>query len=323
MIRPFDWRDVALLHRVHRHGICMYARMGCTSGPNALMSALREMLSMGRRACTVVYRPDAMNEQAAVGQLCHGANDQHARLAFIGPAEVLSHPNAVHLIDALVETAGARGAHHLLAEVPEDSHAFEALRHASFAIYARQRIWRLDSHPPTSRMQHSGVWRSMSDGDTAAVQALYHSLVPPLVQQIEPPPSRDRGGLLHWDQDELNAYLQIQRGPLGTWVQPFFRPSVDNAEAPLSSLLRQFRIDRHRPLYLCVRSYHGSLNGLLERLGFKAWQDQAVMVKHLVAKVRKPVLSPLRAIEGTRPEPTSPIMRTEDRRSGSRVSEGT
>jgi hypothetical protein len=323
MIRLFDWRDVALLRRVRKDGLCMYARMGCTRGPNALRNALREILPTGRRGCTMVYRPDAKDERAAVGQICHSGDQHHARIAFIGPEEVLGRPNGVHLLDALVEAAGMRGAHQLLAEVNEDSHAFESLREASFAIYARQRIWRLIRVPSAAQNEHSGAWRRMRYGDSPAVQALYHSLVPPLVQQIEPPPSRDPECLVHWEQDALTAYLQIERGPLGTWVQPFFHPSVDSAEDLLSPVLRQFRIDRNRPLYLCVRSYHGWMNGMLDRLGFEDWQDQAVMVKHLVAKIRKPVLAPLRTLEGTRPEPTSPIMRTENRRSGNRVREST
>jgi hypothetical protein len=76
-------------------------------------------------------------------------------------------------------------------------------------------------------------------------------------------------------------------------------------------------------MYVSVRSYQGWMDGMLHRLGFEAWQDQAVMVKHLVAKVRKPVLKPLRALEGTRPEPTSPIMRINDKDPQKRVREST
>lgn len=323
MIRRFDWRDIALLRRVHRHGLCMHARMGCTRGPDALLNALREILPIKRRASTLVYRPKAQDELAAVGQLSYRAGEQHARLAFIGPVEVLNLPSGARLLDALVEAAGRRGAHHLLAEVNEDSRAFEALRLASFAIYARQRIWRWAGGLSAGQDLRAGGWRSMSDADTAAVQALYHSLVPPMVQQIEPQPSCDRGCLVHREEGELIGYLQLQRGPIGTWMQPFFHPSVKNVEDLLAPVLRQARIDRQRPLYLCVRSYQGWMNGLLERLEFEAWQDQAVLVKHLVAKVRTPALAPLRALEGTSPEPTAPIMRTEERKPRSRVREST
>jgi hypothetical protein len=275
------------------------------------------------RASTVVYRPSEQKDRAAIGQLHHNIRDHHARIAFIGPAEVLDRADGVHLLDALVETAGILGAHHLLAEVSEDSYAFEALRQAGFATYARQRIWRLAENPPADDEAKTGAWRSIRRTDYAAVLALYHNLVPPLVQQIEPPPSRGRDCLVHWGQEEVMGYLQLQHGPLGSWIQPFFHPSVENPEDLLKPVLRQVSNDRNRPLYISMRSYQGWMDGMLHRLGFDAWQDQAVMVKHLVATVRKPVLKPLRSLDGTRPEPTSPIVRVEDQRSRNRVREST
>jgi hypothetical protein len=323
MIRPVGWRDLGLLGRLHKQGVCLYARMGCTRGPDALLNALLEILPTGRRASTVVYRPEAKSDRAAIAQLYQESDSHSARVVFAAPADVLAHPEGVHLLDALVEAAGGRGAHHLLAEVPEDDLAFETLRQAGFAIYARQRIWRLASPPPVGEDLGLEAWRGMRSGDSAAVLAIYRDLVPPLVQQIEPSPACDRGCLVHWMEDALGAYLQIQRGPLGTWLQPFFHPSVDRAEALLAPVLRQLRVDRNHPLYLCVRSYQGWMNGMLERIGFEAWQDQAVMVKHLVAKVRKPVLARLRALDGTRPEPTSPIARTQNGAAVKRIRETT
>jgi hypothetical protein len=323
MIRTFDWRDVALMHRVSKRGLCLYARMSCTRGPNALLNALKEVLPMTGQASTVVYRSETKKGRAAIGQLHHNLGDHHARIAFIGPAEVLDGAEGIHLLDALVETAGIRGAHHLLAEVNEESYAFESLRQAGFAIYARQRIWRLAGGPRVGDKTETGAWRSLRKADYAAVLALYHNLVPPLVQQIEPPPSRGRDCRVHWGKDEVIGYMQLQHGPLGSWIQPFFHPSVEDPEDLLKPILKQVRDDRRSPLYVSVRSYQGWMDGMLHRLGFDSWQDQAVMVKHLVAQVRKPVLKPLRAMEGTRPEPTSPIVRVDDRRSSNRAREST
>lgn len=323
MIRTFDWRDVALLNKVSKRGLCMYARMGCTHGPNALFNALREVLPTGSRASTLVYRHRTQKDRAAAAQLHHRIGNHHARIAFIGPADVLERAEGLHLLDALIETAGIRGAHHLLAEVSEDSYAFEALRQTSFAIYARQRIWRLAGDSQVRQKTKIGAWRNIQTKDYAAVLALYHNLVPPLVQQIEPPPSRRRDCLVHWGQEEVIGYMQLQHGPLGSWVQPFFHPSVENPEDLLGPLLLKMHNDRKKPLYVSVRSYQGWMDGMLHRLGFDAWQDQAVMVKHLVAKVRKPVLAPLRALEGTRPEPSSPIVRIGGKGSRNRAREST
>jgi len=301
----------------------MYARMDCTRGPNLLLNALREVLPIGAQASTVVYRPSQKVDHAAVGQLHHSIGDQYARIAFVGPVDILDRPDGLHLLDALVETAGIRGAHHLLAEVDEDSYPFNTLRQASFAIYARQRIWRLSGELKARQETQVGAWRSIRRKDYPAVLALYHNLVPPLVQQIEPPPSRGRDCLVHWGQDEVIGYLQLQHGPLGSWIETFFHPSVENPQDLLEPVLRQVHNGRRRPLYMSVRSYQGWMDGMLIRMGFDVWQDQAVMVKHLVAKVRKPVLKPLRALEGTRPEPTSPIVRIHAKRSKNQAREST
>jgi hypothetical protein len=94
------------LHRVRKHGICLDAQMGFTRGPNTVWNALMEIVPTGRNACTLVYRPDAKHESAAIGQISHHAGDPHARVSFVGPARALSSPNSIHLLDALVEAVG-------------------------------------------------------------------------------------------------------------------------------------------------------------------------------------------------------------------------
>ncbi|MGD8814130.1 MAG: hypothetical protein PVI78_06595 [Anaerolineales bacterium] len=321
MIRPFDWRDLMLLHRVRKHGICLDAQMGFTRGPNTLWNALMEIVPTGRSVCTLVYRPEDKHERAAIGQISHRPDEPHARVAFIGPAGALSSDNSIHLLDALVEAAGVSGAHHLIAEVKEESRAFENLRRAGFSIFARQRIWRLNENLDEGGDAAKDTWRGIRDDDHPAVQMLYHSLVPPLVQQIEPPPSNQRGCLVHCRDGEMLGYLQVLSGPLGTWAQPFLHPAVEASEYLLRKAISQSLKDGTRPLSVCVRSYHGWMNAILERVGFDLWQDQAVMVKHLAATVRKPALARLRPLEGTRPEPTAPFVRIEDTKTGIRAHE--
>jgi hypothetical protein len=321
VIRPFDWRDLLLLHRVRKHGICLDAQMGFTRGSNTLWNALMEIVPTGRNVCTLVYRPHAKHESAAIGQIAHHPGDPHARVSFVGPARALSSPNSIYLLEALVEAAGVSGAHHLIAEVKEESRAFESLRLAGFSIYARQRIWRLNGDLQADTDRFVGAWRSIQESDHNAVQTLYHNIIPPLVQHIEPPPSHQRCCMVYWNQDELMGYMQVSTGPLGTWVQPLLHPAVEDTEALLMAAFRQTGMDGLVPLSVCVRSYHGWMNAILERIGFDTWQDQAVMVKHLAATVRKPALAHLRPLEGTRPEPTAPIVRIEESQPGNQVHE--
>ncbi len=321
MIRPFDWRDLLLLHRVRKQGICLDAQMGFTRGPNTLWNALMEIVPTGRNVCTLVYRPHAKHEGPMIGQISHHPGDPHARVSFVGPARAFSNPNNIYLLEALVEAAGVSGAHHLIAEVNEESQAFESLRHAGFSIFARQRIWRLNGDLHTDTDQFADAWRSIQESDHSAVHTLYHNLVPPLVQQIEPPPSHQRDCLVFCQQGELMGYIQVLSGPLGTWAQPFLHPAVDETEALLTAAFARAGLGGLVPLSVCVRSYHGWMNAILERIGFDTWQDQAVMVKHLAATVRKPALAHLRPLEGTRPEPTAPIVRIEESQTGNQVHE--
>jgi hypothetical protein len=309
--RPLDWRDIPLLHRIRDSGLCFDSELAYTSGPHALQNALFGVFNPGRSTLTVVGR---VENQALVGQILHDNSQPHARLAFIGPAEIVNDSACERLLEALAQTAGENGAHNLIAEVNEHSPAFECLREAGFAIYARQRIWRLNESGdataplPDHQPPRSPSWRPETSADETPIHFLYVNLVPGLVQQAEPPPHRTGRGMVYWSGGDLLGYLDIDRGPLGDWIQPYFHPAAEEPEALLGDYIARTNPRRRVPLYVCVRSYHGWLRTPLERLGFEVDSDQAVMVKRLAASVRRPALVPLPALEGTRPEPTAPFI---------------
>lgn len=312
--RPLDWRDLPLLHRIRDSGLCFDSQLAYTSGPHALLNALLGAFTLGRSTLTIVGR---VGRQALVGQILHDNSQPHARLAFIGPADAIASSACETLLEALAQTAGENGAHNLIAEVDEQSPAFECLREAGFAIYARQRIWRLNDPVSATMPQTDGprslpVWRAESGSDEAPIHFLYVNLVPALVQQVEPPPHRTGRGLVYWNGGDLLGYLDIDRGPLGDWVQPYFHPAAEEPEELLKEFMARANSRRRVPLYVCVRSYHGWLRTPLEKLGFEIDSDQAVMVKRLAASVRRPALAPLPALEGTRPEPTAPFIHMEE-----------
>ncbi len=307
MIRPFDWRDLGLLHRARDQGLCLDSQLAFTRGSNTLQTLLLDMITPGRSACTFVARPDENEDQEAIGQILHRAGESLARLSFIGPVDAIASPSSIRLLDALSHAAGERGAHHLIAEVDEQSPIFERIRRAGFAIYARQRIWRLEGNPDLEHLPKSKAWRSETDSDESSINHLYLNIVPALVQQVELPPRVDRGDFVHWNEGELLGYLDIERGSLGVWVDPYFHPAVENLDDLLVGFLASYTDNQKRPLYIPVRSYQGWIGHALERIGFEAYSDQALMVKRLAAAVRKPAISPLPAVEGTHPEPTTPF----------------
>ncbi|HJX40513.1 MAG TPA: hypothetical protein VJ345_03535, partial [Anaerolineales bacterium] len=188
MIRPFDWRDLALLYRVRDRGLCTDAELAFTRGVNALQHALLDVFTPGKTTITLVARPRRRDGDPAVGQCVLRNGLPNARLSFIGPSTALDQDNGAELLEALARASGEHGAHHLVAEVQESSPAFESLRLAGFAVYARQRIWSVDGSPDEFEAAVESPWRAETAEDELAAQGLYLNLVPGLVQQVEPPP---------------------------------------------------------------------------------------------------------------------------------------
>ncbi|GMR10125.1 MAG: hypothetical protein BMS9Abin28_0946 [Anaerolineae bacterium] len=307
MIRELDWRDLPLLHRVRDRGLCPDSQLAFTRGAHAMQNALLGPFIPGRSAVTLVSRNGDIE---AVGQCIYQSDAPNARLSFFGPEEALDHDAGLKLLESLAAAVGEHGAPNLVAEVDEHREAFERLRSAGFAIYARQRIWRLDAAKENIEHSDGDVWRVENSKDAIAAQSLYHNIVPGLVRQVEPPPTRTGHNLVYWREGELLGYLDIERGSLGTWVQPYFHPAVEDFQGLLGDYLRE--VPRDRPVYVCVRSYQSWMSGPLERMWFEPAVDQAVMVKRLAIGVRRQAASPLPAVEGTYPEPTAPIARIED-----------
>ncbi len=310
MIRPMDWRDLAILHRLRNHGLCLDSQLDSTRGPDAFHDALLDPFSRSRSTCTLIARSDDSDQAVAVGQFTRQIRQVIAHLTFLGPVDALSLSPGLNLIDALSQAAGSQNIHHLIAEIDERNPAFELLRRAGFAVYARQRIWQLSGPLAIDLENVDANWRLEMESDAAAIRSLYHNLVPGLVQQVEAPPPSNNRSLVHWRQDELLAYMEMEDGPRGLWAQAYIHPAVEQIDDLLLSLLKQVKTSAQKPLYFCVRSYRAGLNRSLQDLGFTPRSDQAVMVKRLTAVMRDRVPAALTAIEGTQPEPTAPIAHT-------------
>lgn len=313
MIRPFDWRDLSLLHRLRHGGLCLDAQLAYTRGPNTLQHALLDALNPIQTAHTLVGRSQDGNGSDCVGQYVYRPQDALARLTFLSPERIVSERTGLQLLDALTRSAGGQGARHLVAEVDEDQPAFHALRESGFAVYARQRIWRLDALPALAARDSSepvpadNSWRHEQASDEVALTMLYANLVPALVQQVEAPPRRNGRGWVHSQQGELLGYLNVDRGPLGSWVQPYLHPAAEPVEQLLLTFLVAVETRPGRPLYLVVRSYQGWLNAILEPLGLQPATDQAVMVRRLVAPIRQPAPASERAPAGVTIHTTTPM----------------
>ena len=305
-IRPFEWRDLPALHRSRLRGLFLDSRLALTRGPVLVPAgALLTWLAPRTGIFTYLCEAEAPAEPL-IGQVTHAGGATFARLSFLAPESGVESADLPALFDQMAAEIGERGAFHVLAEVDEQTPAFQALHRAGFAIYARQRIWKLEqiAPGPSGRL---APWRACSAQDLLAVRSLYSNLVPGLVQQVEPLPREHLKGMVYYHAEVVHAYVELHYGPAGIWAQPFVHPDVEDFPARLVHLLQMLPGRFSRPVYLCVRSYQSWLETAIEALGAVPGPSQAVMVRHLAVPRRATEPYALPAMNGTRTEPVARI----------------
>lgn len=309
-VRAFDWRDLGSLHYFRNQSVFLDSSLVLTRGPLLVPGALLSFLAPGMGVFTAVSQADTRDEGSVYGQIIHLLGSPFAQLTFVTPQEALNSPNLAELLDYLVAIAGGRGAFRLLAEVDDDNITFEALRRAGFAIYSRQRIWQLTRQ--VSDRRRRSPWRQANRQDSLAIRLLYNNLVPGLVQQIEPFSTNQKPhGMVSQQGEDIIAYVEVNYGHRGIWVQPFFHPDAQDITERFSDLLQALTNRGTRPVYICIRSYQSWLESGIEELGAEAGPRQAVMAKHLTSlqKAVRTVATP--ALDGGHTEASAPIMQSE------------
>jgi hypothetical protein len=260
------------------------------------------------------YRCDGTDEAAAplLGQVTYVQGASYARLSFLAPENEMDIQCLSAFSDHIAAQMGMQGAFHILAEIDENSPVYALLRRAGFAIYARQRIWRLDA----DALDKAEVvnWKPCRGEDTIGVRSLYCNVVPGLVQQVEPLPKKRLRGFVHYQKTDISAYVELKHGRYGIWVQPYVHPDAQSFEQQLVTLFGYLHRRFKKPLYICVRSYQSWLELAVEALGAVPGPRQAVMVRHLSLAQRVKQTYPLPAINGKHVEPTAPIVHYETTR---------
>jgi hypothetical protein len=305
-IRPFDWHDLPLLYRYRQDGLFLDSMLAFTRGTLlAPGGALLAYFAPATGIFTYLVKPDGESGQPLVGQVQHTAGTTFARLTFLAPETALQSADLPALFETMAIEIGQRGAFHVLAEAEEGSPAFLALHQSGFAIYARQRIWRLEGEPQGEA--GSTAWRACTGEDTLRVRSLYADLVPGLVQQVEALPRERLKGMILLQRGDVRAYVELRYGPAGIWAQPFVHPDAPEVSAQLVHLLGSLSNRRGRAIYLCVRGYQSWLEPAIEQLGAEPGQSQAVMVRHLAVarKASQPYALP--TLNGKRVEPVAQI----------------
>ena len=226
VVRPFDWRDLVLLHRTRHLGVCLDSRLALHAAPQAVQNTLVDAFVPGNRGADDRHALSTLNPMsrqpwAAAHQRRPPAGAHRVHQPF-GPLDKRA---GLQLLDGLAR-AGERGGADARGRGRRTDPHFEALRRAGFAIFARQRLWLLAQETPIDAANLAELWRPVAARDHASIQSLYMNLVPALVQQVERPPVENPLGLMYCEDDEALGYLDVQKGPNGIWVQPYFHPAA-------------------------------------------------------------------------------------------------
>lgn len=306
-LRPTDWRDLRVLHRNRSKGLWLDSALRLTRGgsfaPGVLLSNFSTTTNIFTWICACDSEP-----QPILGQFRHTAELPFARLTLLAPDEALESPITIDLVEQLARQAGEQGVFNLLAEIEEQSTAFESLRKAGFVVFARQRVWKLRDNGEKFKLEIP--WEPASKPDAISAQALYHNVVPGLVQQVEPLSNKNIRGLVCHNNGDLLGYIDLQFGPRGIWAQPFIHPDVVNVDARIQDLFESIPNRRSRPVYICVRSYQSWLETSLDALGAEPGPTQAVMVKRLAVQHQVKRAFALPQIDGQH-EITTPVAQSQ------------
>lgn len=308
--RAFTIGDLPLIQRLKARGISMDSASYLSRGLHTLSDATLSRLPLGHFGTpTVVVRYAG---ERAFGQLRHEPGSPDAHIVFVAPAlpeEYTPGQESVWLLllDTLLQTAGARGAHNLHAEVDENSAVFEALRRAGFASYARQDIWRRDPRP-LPQPRPAVILHPATASDAAAIRFLHAQTVPRLAHKADPVP--DTQGLVYMTGSEIRAYLAVSAGARGIYVKPYLLlEDTVTAGQIFAALLWTLERAERLPVYCCVRQYQGWLSGVLADLGFAPWARQTVLVRHTSARIEHPAFAPLPSVQGSMHLPGRPTSR--------------
>jgi hypothetical protein len=280
-VRPLALLDLPQLYRFRDEAIGLDTARTLTRGNPLGAMGLFSYVNPVRHIYSAIG--NGGDESTILGGVIHSGSDTFAKLLYLAPSSQLDHPRLPELIDFLSAHAGTWGAFHVLAEVDETGDAFVPLRRSGFSVYAWQRMWEVSEVAETGPRSD---WKRVRSVNLPAVQSLYHQIVPPLLQPMEPQPKTPVGWMSNHD---VKCYVSVSHGVYGIVLTPLIHPEAAEVSARLAALMSHLPDRRNRPVYVCVRSYQAWLEPVLADLGAKAGRRQAVMVKHLARMVKDPV----------------------------------
>jgi hypothetical protein len=276
-IRALDLLDLPTLSRHRNDALILDSTRALTRGNPLGAAGFLSHFNPARHVYTAIAKE---NGDSLLGSVIHTPSESFARLLYLAPSTHLTHPSLVPLIENLSAQAGTWGAFHVIAEVDETSEAFVSLRNAGFAVYAWQRMWNVSSITETASRSE---WVRMREADIPSMQSLYHQIVPPLLQPVEPLPRHAEGYICN---EGGKFHAGASSGAVGIVLSPLIHPEETDVDAKLSGLILGLPNRGTRPVFVRVRSYQAWLEPVLEDLGALAGPRQALMVKRLARIIK-------------------------------------
>jgi len=254
---------------------------------------------------TGVYQPEDKSSKL-IGQVHQSPNMSGAHINYLLQVDESDPGAMVVLLEGLVKEAGNWGAKQITADLNTDSELFPQFRRAGFSVLAKQRVFRCPR--PGERKRIQGGWRIWSSEDIPIMRRLYLTLVPPLIQPVEPLTRREMLGLVFYDnQGSLQAYADLVYGPVGIWVLPLIYPQTKiSIDAMLAQMLLQLPDINSRQVYVTARSYQPWVESGLEAMGGEPGPEQGLMIHYMALRHRLEADFPFALVENGNAEPTVP-----------------
>jgi hypothetical protein len=294
MIHSFDIRDSFALRSLIGDGTCFDSKTGLTEDLHLLRNAFLASLLPELYPETVIREENG--SPSGFAQLAHRRDDPSSRLRYLAPKEIFSDVRTAGLIEALLRIAGRRRALHIIADAEENSAECGFLRREGFSVYARQDIWMGTPPFPQAAGKPPGTLLPLLAADGINAHALYCSIVPALVHQVEGFPRSPRGWKL-FEEGELVGFFQLHTGSRGLWMEPFFHPGARHAAQWISAWMDALNLRTQEPVYVCIRSYQDWVGSILQSFGFSLFSRRAVLVRRVVVPLSIPESVPLPAVE--------------------------
>lgn len=306
--RSFEWRDLPVLHSYRNSSVFLHNASVLTRGSlqitRALISSVTSRTGIFTAVCT--GNEKKADDPALIGQISYSSGSQTAHLTFMAPGEELNSPNIQYLIEHLIKHTGELGSLRILADVDEDELAFIGLRRSGFSVYSRQKIWKIDNMAYDQELENP--WLPVADSELSEICNLYNSLVPGMVQQVEPFFPERLNGLVLRNAQGLQAYIDLTYGLRGIWIQPFFHPDIENVGERLRQMLSNLPNLLSLPMYVCLRSYQSWLEPALKEFGADVCLNQVAMVKNIAVPLKAHRTIAMTSLNGRQPEITAPIV---------------